>query len=70
MGMQPNERAATSLRLEGPGLGLGLDPEEVSTYMDAVTSGLIVPETRCDKGMQDNYALRTETTVALAGTPA
>jgi hypothetical protein len=66
MSMQPNERAATSLRLEGPGLGLGLDPEEVSTYMDAVTSGLIIPETRCDKGMQDNYALRAETTVALA----
>ena len=27
--------------------------------------GVIVPETPCDKGMQNNFALRTETTVEL-----
>jgi hypothetical protein len=63
---QPNERAAASLRLDGPGLGLGLDPVEVDAYLDAVDAGLIVQETRCDKGMQDNFALRTGTTVQLA----
>lgn len=63
---QPNERAATSLRLEGPGLGLGLDPGEIDAYLDAVNAGLIIAETRCDKGMQDNFALRAETTVELA----
>lgn len=63
---QPNERAATSLRLDGPGLGLGLDPEEVDAYLDAVDAGLIVQETRCDKGMQDNFALRAATTIQLA----
>jgi len=62
---QPTQRAATSLRLEGPGLGLGLDPDEVDAYLAAVNAGLIVAETRCDKGMQDNFALRAETTVAL-----
>ncbi|WP_018506375.1 hypothetical protein [Parafrankia discariae] len=62
---QPNERAATSLRLEGPGLGLGLDPAEVDAYLDLARSGVIIPETACDKGMQDNFALRTETTVTL-----
>ncbi|MGH3867793.1 MAG: hypothetical protein ACRDQ4_17030 [Pseudonocardiaceae bacterium] len=62
---QPNERAATSLRLEGPGLGLGLDPGEVEAYLDMARKGLIVPETPCDKGMQDNFALRAETTVTL-----
>ena len=62
---QPSERAATSLRLEGPGLGLGLDPGEVDAYLAAVNAGLIVQETRCDKGMQDNFALRAETTVEL-----
>jgi hypothetical protein len=62
---QPTQRAATSLRLEGPGLGLGLDPDEVDAYLDAVNAGLIVAETRCDKGMQDNFALRAETTVEL-----
>jgi len=61
----PTQRAATSLRLEGPGLGLGLDPDEVDAYLDAVNAGLIVAETRCDKGMQDNFALRAETTVEL-----
>ena len=63
---QPNERAAASLRLDGPGLGLGLDADEVDAYLDAVDAGLIVQETRCDKGMQDNFALRTGTTVQLA----
>jgi hypothetical protein len=62
---QPAERAATSLRLEGPALGLGLDPDEIDAYLDAVNAGLIVAETRCDKGMQDNFALRAETTVEL-----
>ena len=62
---QPRERAATSLRLEGPALGLGLDPSEIDAYLDAVNAGLIVQETRCDKGMQDNFALRAETTVEL-----
>lgn len=65
MAQQPNERAASSLRLEGPGLGLGLDPDEIDTYLAAVNNGLIVQETRCDKGMQDNFALRAETTVEL-----
>ncbi|HEY3733397.1 MAG TPA: hypothetical protein VGL63_05735 [Streptosporangiaceae bacterium] len=68
MAQQPNERAATSLRLEGSGLGLGLDPDEVDAYLAAVNAGLIVAETRCDKGMQDNFALRAETTVELATT--
>ncbi len=62
---QPTQRAATSLRLEGPGLGLGLDPDEVDAYLAAVNAGLIVAETRCDKGMQDNFALRAETTIEL-----
>lgn len=64
---QPNEKAATSLRLAGPGLGLGLDPQEVTEYMEMAQRGLIVPETPCDKGMQDNFALRPETTVSLTG---
>jgi hypothetical protein len=68
MAQQPNERTATSLRLEAPGLGLGLglDPDEIDTYLDAVNAGLIIAETRCDKGMQDNFALRAETTIELA----
>jgi hypothetical protein len=65
MTQQPNERAAASLRLESPGLGLGLDPGEIDAYLDAVSNGLIIAETRCDKGMQDNFALRAETTVEL-----
>jgi hypothetical protein len=65
---QPNERAAASLRLEGPGLGLGLDPDEVESYLEMARKGLIVPETPCDKGMQDNFALRAETTVELRPT--
>lgn len=63
---QPNERAATSPRLDGPGRGLGLDPAEVDAYLDAVDAGLIVQETRRDMGMQDNFALRTSTTAQLA----
>jgi hypothetical protein len=66
MAQQPAERTAASLRLEGPGLGLGLDLDEIDAYLAAVNDGLIVQETRCDKGMQDNFALRTETTVELA----
>ena len=66
MTQQPNERAATSLRLEAPGLGLGLDPDEIDAYLAAVNAGLIIAETRCDKGMQDNFALRAETTIELA----
>jgi hypothetical protein len=66
MAQQPTGRAATSLRLEGPGLGLGLDPGEVDAYLAAVNAGLIIQETRCDKGMQDNFALRAETTIELA----
>ena len=65
MTQRPGERAAASLRLEGPALGLGLDPEEIDAYLDVVSTGLIVAETRCDKGMQDNFALRAETTVEL-----
>lgn len=64
----PAQRAAASLRLEGPALGLGLDPDEIDAYLDAVNAGLIVQETRCDKGMQDNFALRTETTIELTTT--
>lgn len=62
---QPNQKAPSSLRLEGPGLGLGLDAVEVESYLDMARKGLIVPETPCDKGMQDNFALRAETTVEL-----
>ncbi|MGK5555044.1 hypothetical protein ACSNOI_25840 [Actinomadura kijaniata] len=66
--MLPKERAATSLRLEGPGLGVSLDPGSVEEYMRKVQAGAIVPDTPCDKGMQDNFALRQGTTVTL--TPA
>lgn len=62
---QPNHKAPSSLRLEGPALGLGLDAVEVDSYLDMARKGLIVPETPCDKGMQDNFALRAETTVEL-----
>jgi hypothetical protein len=65
MAPQAKQRVATSLRLEGPGLGLGLDHEEIDAYLAAVNAGLIVAETPCDKGMQDNFALRAETTVEL-----
>jgi len=46
----------------------GQHPGEIDTYLVAVNNGLIVQETRCDKGMQDNFALRAETTVELATT--
>jgi len=62
----PTERTTASLRLAGTGLGLGLDPAETDAYLEAVRAGLIVQETRCDMGMQDNFALRAETTVDLA----
>ena len=62
---QPNERAASSLRLEGPGLGLGLDDADVDAYLAMAEAGVIVPETPCDKGRQDNFALRAGTTVQL-----
>lgn len=62
---QPNQKAPSSLRLEGPALGLGLDAAEVDSYLEMARKGLIVPETPCDKGMQDNFALRAETTVEL-----
>jgi hypothetical protein len=64
----PNERAATSLRLEGPGLGLGLDQTDVDHYLDVVGKGLVIPETPCDKGMQNNWALRDGTTTTLTAT--
>jgi hypothetical protein len=35
-------------------------------YLASVRAGLVVQETRCDMGMQDNFALRAETTVDLA----
>ena len=62
---QTNEKASTSLRLEGTGLGLGLDPADTEAFLAATRKGLIAPETACDKGMQDNFALRTATTVTL-----
>ena len=63
---QPNERAATSLRLDSPGFGLGLDPGEVDQFLELAAKGTIVTQTACDKGVQDDRALRTETTVPLA----
>lgn len=62
---QPRTRSAHSLRLTGPGVGLGLDPAEVENYLTAVDNGLIVAETECDRGMQDNLALRASTSVTL-----
>jgi hypothetical protein len=38
---------------------------EPLTTRCGLSAGLIVAETRCDKGMQDNFALRAETTVEL-----
>lgn len=61
----PTHKAPSSLRLEGPALGLGLDAAAAASYLDMARKGLIVPETPCDKGMQDNFALRAETTVEL-----
>jgi hypothetical protein len=63
---QAAQQAPTSLRMEGPGMGLGLDTdEEVESYLEMARKGLIVRETACDKGMQDNFALRPDTTVEL-----
>ncbi|MFI7642943.1 hypothetical protein [Nonomuraea sp. NPDC049400] len=62
----PNERAAASLRLEGPALGLGLEQQEVGHYLDVVSKGLLIPETPCDMGMQNNWALRADTTTTLS----
>lgn len=59
------EKAAASLRLEGPGLGYGLNVAEVDQLLAATEAGLIVPETPCDKGMQDNYALRHDAKASL-----
>ncbi|MBB3733790.1 hypothetical protein [Nonomuraea dietziae] len=62
---QPNERSADSLRLAGPGLGLGLNEQDVDKYLSAARAGVIIPDTGCDKGMQDNFALRPQTSVDL-----
>jgi hypothetical protein len=62
---QPNEKAATSLRLSAPALGLSLAEHDVAHYLEMVDAGLIQPENDCDKGMQDDYALRPETTTPL-----
>ncbi|MBO2464949.1 hypothetical protein [Actinomadura violacea] len=62
------EKAAASLRLEGPGLGYGLDDTEVDRFLAATDAGLIVLDTACDKGMQDNYALRHDAKTSLPAT--
>lgn len=62
---QPNERSAESLRLAGPGLGLGLSSDDTDRYLEAARKGVLIPETACDKGMQDNFALRPDTSVDL-----
>lgn len=68
MPMTLPEKAATSLRLEAPGLGYGLNEGEVDQLLAATDAGLIVPETPCDKGMQDNYALRHDAKAPLPAT--
>ncbi len=60
----PTERTIASLRLAGR--GLSLNKEQTDTYLAAARAGLIVLETRCDMGMQDNFALGAETTAGLA----
>lgn len=60
------ERTAGSLRLAAPGLGLGLDEADIDDYLALVEAGVIMPETACDKGMQDDFALRPTTTTPLA----
>ena len=63
---QPNEAAAASLRLAGPGLGLGLNAADTDAYLAAAYAGVIEVEGKCDKGMQDNFALRSEISTALS----
>ena len=65
MAQQPNEKAAASLRLEAPASVSASTPTRSTPTSMLSVAGLIVQETRCDKGMQDNFALRAETTVDL-----
>ena len=57
--------APDTLRSAEPGIGLGLDPAEVESYLAAVNAGLIIAETRCDRGMQDKKALMQVAAVDL-----
>jgi len=57
--------APDTLRSAEPGVGLGLDHAEVTSYLAAVDAGLVVAETRCDKGMQDKKALMQVAAVDL-----
>ena len=57
--------APDTLRSAEPGVGLGLDPAEVASYLSLVDAGLVVAETRCDKGMQDKKALMQVAAVDL-----
>jgi hypothetical protein len=66
MDQQFPAHSPNSLRSAAPGVGLGLDPSEVDSYLAAVGHGLVVAETRCDRGMQDDKALRAATSVTLA----
>lgn len=66
MTLQTNERTTASLRLAAPGAGITVNAEEVEQYLEMVAAGVIVSETACDKGMQDNFALRAGTSVELA----
>lgn len=59
------ERTAGSLRLSAPGLGLGMNEQDIDEYLAMVDAGVIIPETACDKGMQDDFAMRPSTTVPL-----
>ena len=57
--------APGTLRSAEPGVGLGLDPGEVTSYLAAVDAGLVIAETRCDRGMQDKRALMEAATADL-----
>lgn len=57
--------APDTLRSAEPGVGLGLDHDEVASYLAAVDAGLIIAETRCDRGMQDKNALMQVAAVDL-----